>query len=807
LERRCCDGHFWAGSVKIDAIDSTDRSSDSTVVREARSRVRLLVRGVVQGVGFRPYVYNLAGRHGLTGFVMNSAEGATIEAEGDEGSLAEFLAALAAEAPPLAQIVSVSQRQIAVRGDSGFRILHSNVSETAFTLVSPDICVCEECLREVRDPANRRFDYPFTNCTNCGPRYSIIFDIPYDRDKTTMAEFAMCAACRAEYEDPVDRRFHAQPNACAVCGPRMRLVGENDDSPADARGILQAVGDVLRGGGVVAWKGLGGYQLACDARQQHAVQELRKRKHRSEKPFAIMVGDLAAAESLCVVSAAEREALLSRERPIVLLQRRPGADLAAAVSPGNPMTGVMLPCTPMHDLLFRILRESWGANVALVMTSGNLSEEPIATDETEAGARLSGIADAFVHHDRPIHTRVDDSIVRVFDEKPMLLRRARGYAPRPMWLGLGDAEVLATGAQQKSTFCLTKAGFALPSQHLGDLENYETLQFYEQTLERMKRLFHANPKLTVHDLHPGYLSTQLALKLSAERRIGVQHHHAHIASCMAEHQLQGQVLGLAWDGTGFGTDGTIWGGEFLVADLAGFERYAHLRPVLLAGGDAAVREPWRVARSYLHDAFGDTLGHRFDSAIQESVSCKPVAEERIRLIDAMLGKRIQTMETSSCGRLFDAVASLVGLRHVVSFEGQAAMVLEAIAAEGADDEKRYDFTITGQTPAQVDMRPMVRQIVRDVEQARPAGVIAARFHNTLIAVAAEVCRRMRNDFGLSRVCLSGGCFQNLRLLRGCVETLRADNFELFFQRQVPANDAGISLGQAAIACELIRREL
>jgi hydrogenase maturation protein HypF len=790
---------------------------DSTVRHGNRSRVHLLVRGVVQGVGFRPYVYNLARRHGVAGFVMNSPEGAVIEVEGDGSALAEFLAALPAEAPPLARIVSVSQTQMAARDDSEFRILQSEASETAFTLVPPDICVCEECLAEVRDRANRRFDYPFTNCTNCGPRYSIIFDIPYDRDKTTMAEFGMCVTCRAEYEDPGDRRFHAQPNACVECGPRMRLGGENDDSHADARGILQAVGEVLRRGGIVAWKGLGGYQLACDARQQHAVEELRRRKHRSEKPFAVMVGDVAVAERLCLISAAERDVLLSRERPIVLLQRRPDADLAAAVSPGNPMTGVMLPCTPMHDLLFRILRESWGADAVLVMTSGNLSEEPIAIDEADAEARLGGIGDVFVHHDRPIHTRVDDSIVRVFDEEPMLLRRARGYAPRPVWFGLGDAEVLATGAQQKSTFCLTKAGFALPSQHLGDLENYETLQFYEETLERMRKLFHATPKVVAHDLHPGYLSTQLALTMEAERRIGVQHHHAHIASCMAEHQLRGRVLGLAWDGTGFGTDGTIWGGEFLVADLAGFERYAHLRTVLLAGGDAAVREPWRVARSYLHDAFGETLGGRFDggrfdggrfdSAIQESVSCKPVMGERIRLVDAMLERRIQTMETSSCGRLFDAVASLIGLRHIVSFEGQAAMALEAIAAEGADDEKSYDFTIAGQSPAQVDMRPMVRQIVRDIDHATPAPVIAARFHNTLIAVAADVCRRMRNDYGLSRVCLSGGCFQNLRLLRGCVATLRAKNFEVFFHRQVPANDGGISLGQAAIACELVQRDL
>jgi len=451
--------------------------------------------------------------------------------------------------------------------------------------------------------------------------------------------------------------------------------------------------------------------------------------------------------------------------------------------------GVMLASTPLHDLLFA---ES-ACPRALVMTSGNISEEPIVIANEEAERQLGAVADAFVHHDRPIHTRVDDSIVRVFDERPMVMRRARGYAPQPVWLGLGETELLATGAQLKSAFCLTRAGFALPSQHLGDLENFETLEFYEQTLERMQRLFHVTPQAVVHDLHPQYMSTQLAMGMDVPRRIAVQHHHAHIASCMAEHQLRGQVMGVAWDGTGYGTDGAIWGGEFMVAGLGGFERMGHLRYVQLAGGDAAVREPWRVARSYLRDAFGAEI---------PASAAAPVTAEQMRVVDAMLERGLNAAATSSCGRLFDAAASLIGLRHVVTFEGQAAMALEAVA----DDERRerYEFEISSE--GEIDLRWMVRQIVREVEQGMAAGRIAARFHNTLVQVVVELCRRMSNLRGLKRVCLSGGCFQNLRLLRGCVDELRNDGFEVYYQRLLPANDGGIALGQAAVGCEIIRQE-
>ncbi len=735
----------------------------------------------------------------LAGFVLNSPRGVFIEVEGSPATIEAFIADLPAEAPPLVRIDEIIRSEIPSLGDAAFTIHESDAAGSAFALVPPDICVCEACLADTRDPANRRHDYPFTNCTNCGPRYSIILDIPYDRPMTTMAEFAMCDDCRREYQNPENRRFHAQPNACPVCGPRLILVEPGQLSPPQrsSRAILSRVADILREGGIVAWKGLGGYQLACDARRPAAVEELRRRKHRSEKPFAIMVADTEVAESLCFVSPEEHAVLVSRERPIVLLRRRPGVDLAESVSPGNPATGVMLPCTPMHDLLFRILRQRWGSGAALIMTSGNISEEPIVIDNAEAEQRLAGIADAFAHHNRRIHTRVDDSVVRVVSGQVMPLRRARGYAPQPVWLGRGEAEVLACGAQQKNTLCLTRAGYAIPSQHLGDLENFETLRFFEETLERMSHLFHVKPTAVAHDLHPGYLSSQFALKMEGLRRIGVQHHHAHIASCMAEHRLDGRVIGVAWDGTGFGTDGTIWGGEFLAADYLGFDRCARLRPVLLAGGDSGVREPWRVARSYLLDAFG---------AIPNTPRWSAMATpQRLRVIDTMLTRRVNTIPTSSAGRLFDAVASLIGLRHAVSFEGQAAMMLEAVADAHPDPAPDpYDFALTGASPADVDFRPMIRQMVAGLEAGQPHSHIAARFHHTLVAAIVEVCRRMRSDLQLDRVCLSGGCFQNALLLAGCLQSLRQDGFEVFSHREVPANDGGISLGQAAIACEQLR---
>jgi len=764
--------------------------------RAADKRQRLLVGGVVQGVGFRPYIYRLAQRFELTGFVRNTSRGALIEIQGTRSSVEAFVEALPCNGPPLMRLVSLASSELPLMQEETFAILDSEGGENALAWVPADIAVCGECLAEMENPVNRRYEYPFTNCTNCGPRYSIILDVPYDRGQTTMAGFVMCERCRSEYEDPADRRFHAQPNACPACGPHLWLTDScGKDMPVyGTRPVLETVVNLLQAGGIVAWKGLGGYQFACDARKDRAVKELRRRKHRNEKAFAIMVRDSAVAETLCEVSERERALLTGSEKPIVLLRKKHDMDIAASVAPDNPSLGVMLPYTPMHALLFRIFEEKSGTRAVLVMTSGNLSDEPIVMQEVEAQEKLQSVADVFVHHNRPIHTRVDDSVVRVVEGREMVLRRARGYTPALLPGIPGEKQVLACGAQQKSTLCLTKDGVAMLSQHFGDLENYETLKFFEQTLDRMKRLFQVAPRVVAHDLHPGYLSTQFAKKLSAERHIGVQHHHAHIASCMAEHGLEGPVMGVTWDGTGYGLDGTIWGGEFLIADRSGFERFAHLRNIPLAGGDTAVREPWRVARSYLLDAF--------DSDVPQGIGWPDsVPESSVRIVDAILRKRIYISDTSSCGRLFDAVASVIGLFTVVSFEGQAAMALEAIA-DGADDV--YDFAIEGRKPIQVDMRPMVRQIVDNLQRGETASRISARFHNTLIAVVGEVCARMRIETGLTRVCLSGGCFQNVRLLSGCLRTLRSNGFDVFFQQQVPTNDGGIALGQAAVACELLR---
>jgi hydrogenase maturation protein HypF len=752
------------------------------------------VGGIVQGVGFRPYIYRLAQRFELTGFVRNTSRGALVEIQGARSSVEAFVEALPRDGPPLMRVVSLASSELPLMQEETFAILESEGGESALAWVPADIAVCGECLAEMQDSANRRYEYPFTNCTNCGPRYSIILDVPYDRGQTTMAGFVMCERCRTENEDPADRRFHAQPNACPVCGPHIWLTDScGKEMPVyGTRPVLETVVNLLSAGGIVAWKGLGGYQFVCDARNDQAVKELRRRKHRNEKAFAIMVRDSAVAETLCEVSERERALLSGSEKPIVLLRKKHDTDIAASVAPDNPALGVMLPYTPMHALLFRIFEEKCGPRAVLVMTSGNLSDEPIMMQEIEAQEKLRSVADVFVHHDRPIHTRVDDSVVRVVEGSEMVLRRARGYIPALLPGIPGETQVLACGAQQKSTLCLTKDGLAMLSQHFGDLENYETLQFFQQTLERMKRLFQVAPRVIAHDLHPGYLSTQFAKKLSAERYIGVQHHHAHIASCMAEHGLEGAVLGVAWDGTGYGLDGKIWGGEFLIAERSGFQRIAHLRNIPLAGGDRTVREPWRAARSYLLDTFDTDVPRGI--GLQDSVP-----ESSVRIVDAILRKRIYTIDTSSCGRLFDAVASIIGLYTVVSFEGQAAMALEAIA-DGADEV--YDFAIEGRKPVQVDMRPMVRQIVDDVQRGDPSGRISARFHNTLIAVVGQVCTRMRVETGLGRVCLSGGCFQNVRLLSGCLRTLRSDGFEVFFQQQVPTNDGGISLGQAAVACEL-----
>jgi hydrogenase maturation protein HypF len=737
----------------------------------SRRRIRVRLRGIVQGVGFRPFVHNLALELNLAGYVLNSSAGLVAEVEGDPAALDAFVNALREDPPPLAWIQQMEVLELEAVGDATFAIRESVAETGEFALVSPDVATCDDCFRDFTAAANRRFGYAFTNCTNCGPRYTIIRDIPYDRPNTTMAAFRMCAACQAEYDDPRDRRFHAQPNACPECGPALSAGIE------EARRRLAA-------GEILAIKGLGGFHLACDARNPAAVGRLRERKRRSDKPFALMARDLAEVEAICEVSDADRRALLSPRRPIVILQRQV-EDLPHAIAPGNRTIGVMLPYTPLHHLLFT------GAPYSLlVMTSGNLSEEPIVMSNADARERLAGVADWFLTHDRDIYMRTDDSVVRTFEGTERVMRRSRGFAPQTMDLGRRVPELLACGAELKNTFCLTKGQHAILSQHIGDLENYETMVFFEETLANLKKLFRVEPRAVAYDLHPQYLSTKYALGMVELPKFGVQHHHAHIAACMAENGLGGEVIGVAFDGTGYGADGAIWGGEFLVARYSSFERRGHLRYIPLAGGDAAVREPWRPALAYLIDAFGATA--RIDG----------IPENRVRVVRRMIESGVNTVPTSSCGRLFDAVAAIIGLRTVVNFEAQAAIELETIAEDG--NTARYPFDIEAGPLWQLDFRPAIACIAREAAGGVPRPSISARFHNTLAEAIVETCRRIRGETKLARVCLGGGTFQNMRLLELTVAGLRGTGFEVFLHAKVPPNDGGIALGQAAIAAELMR---
>ena len=742
----------------------TRRPPLSDVRGSESRRIRIRLRGIVQGVGFRPFVHNLALKLNLAGHVLNSSAGLVTEVEGDPTALDAFVAAIKEDPPPLAWIQEMEVAELPPTGDATFAI-RASVAETGeFALVSPDVATCDDCYRDFTDPANRRFCYAFTNCTNCGPRYTIIRDIPYDRPNTTMAAFHMCAACQAEYDDPRDRRFHAQPNACPECGPSLSA------DIAEARRRLAA-------GEILAIKGLGGFHLACDARNPAAVRRLRDRKRRSDKPFALMARDLTAVEAICEVSDADRRALLSPRRPIVILPGQ-ASGLPREIAPGNRTIGVMLPYTPLHHLLFT------GAPYSLlVMTSGNLAEEPIVVSNAEAHQRLAGVADWFLTHDRDIYMRTDDSVVRTFEGAERVMRRSRGFAPQTLDLGRRVPELLACGAELKNTFCLTKGQHAILSQHIGDLENYETLVFFEETLANLKKLFRVEPRAVAYDLHPNYLSSKYALGLGSLPIFGVQHHHAHIAACMAENGLAGEVIGVAFDGTGYGTDGAIWGGEFLVARYAGCERRGHLRYIPLAGGDAAVREPWRAALGY-------------------GAQVEGVPEDRVRVVRRMIESGVNTVQTSSCGRLFDAVAAIIGLRTVVNFEAQAAIELEMIAEDG--NTARYPFEIERGPLWQVDFRPMIAHIAREAAEGAPPPAISAKFHNTLAEAIVETCRRIRGETKLTRVCLSGGTFQNMRLLALAVAGLRDAGFEVFLHAKVPPNDGGIALGQAAIAAELMR---
>jgi hydrogenase maturation protein HypF len=729
------------------------------VDRHIRRDVR--VEGVVQGVGFRPFVYSLATRLGLTGRVGNDVNGVFLEVEGTPPDVSEFLTALERDAPPLALIERVTVTEGSPNGARSFAIVPSDASGQRRTLVSADSATCADCLRQLGDPEDRRFQYPFINCTNCGPRFTIIKDVPYDRPLTTMARFTMCEACDAEYHDPLDRRFHAQPTCCPDCGPKLRLLGAQGHClPGDPIGECAAL---LHAGKIVAVKGLGGYHLACLPR---SAATLRGRKHREDKPFAVMVATVGEAAQLCTVDDEAKELLLCRARPIVLLPRL--GDVDPAVAPGNRQLGIMLPYTPLHHLLLDVVGEP------IVLTSGNMSDEPIAFDDPDAFTRLRSIADAFLTHDRPIHIRTDDSVVR----PGTILRRSRGYAPEPMGLPWPvPRPVLACGAELKNTFCLAKNRHAVLSHHIGDLENYETLKSFTSGIEHFSRLFDIVPEVVAHDLHPEYLSTKHALELSDVDLIGVQHHHAHIAACLTDNGESGPVLGVAFDGTGYGPDGTIWGGEFLLASLTAFERIGHLAPVPMPGGAAAIRQPWRMAAVYL-DAAGES---------------RPEWASVVALAHSGLNSPL----TSSAGRLFDAVAALVGVRDTVNYEGQAAIELEQLA----DPRERgcYPASISGGVVSGVDL---VRAVIEDLRAGVSPALIAGRFHNGVAELIVRSCLVFRDEHHLSTVALSGGVFQNLLLLNRTAQRLSAKGFRVLTHHRVPTNDGGISLGQAAIAAAL-----
>lgn len=798
---------------------------------------RIHINGIVQGVGFRPFVYGLAEKLNLNGWVRNTSAGVDIQVDGTEAALTEFARVLEQDAPPLALIASLEVAACSPDGFSSFEIIHSEPIPGAFQPISPDVSICDDCLRELFDENDRRYRYPFINCTNCGPRLTIIKDIPYDRPKTTMAPFDLCPACAAEYDDPGDRRFHAQPVACEVCGPHVWLEISGQPSVVSDDAILKAQ-HLLTNGSILAIKGLGGFHLACDATNAEAVAVLRRRKLRVDKPFALMMPDLPTIEQHCYVSEAEHKLLTSRERPIVLLYRKPESDIAPEVAPGQNTLGVMLPYTPLHSLLLTTDQRPFDAAQdkpkaddrnfpspaphppsALVMTSGNLSEEPIATDNEDARQRLGDLADAFLMHNRDIHVRCDDSVVRGIryqvsgsrnasaptSNTQYPIRRSRGYAPYPILLHRETTPILATGPELKNTFCLTKDRYAFLSHHIGDLENYETLRAFEEGIEHYERLFRIQPEVIAYDLHPNYMATRYAL-VRAEREgvalVGVQHHHAHIAACMAEHGLNGSkpVIGVSFDGTGYGDDGAIWGGEFLLADYNGYHRFAHLAYTPLPGGDKAVREPWRMALSWLH-----TCGLEWDedlppiewanSSSQPSAVSGQVIANSLEILLHQLENQTNAPPTSSMGRLFDAVAALIGIHQTVNYEAQAAIELEALA--DPDETGRYPIPNI-QYPA-IDSTEWLSHIISDLRSTTPKPTISAKFHNTLAAMVSQVCETMRSEYGIDQVVLSGGVWQNMSLLRNTIQNLSLEGFEVIIHEKVPANDGGIALGQAIVA--------
>ena len=762
---------------------------------EARRRVTIRVRGIVQGVGFRPFICRLVERYRLAGWVRNQADGVEIEVAGPAGAVEELVRDIAAEAPPLARVVQVEVVEQPFAPLEGFRIVKSRAEQARATLIAPDVCICPDCLDELLTPSDRRYRYPFINCTNCGPRYTIIRDIPYDRDKTTMAPFTMCPACQNEYDNPRDRRFHAQPNACWECGPKVWLEAAGGEKLAAGDRAMKEAVLRLQEGAILAIKGLGGFHLAVLATRESAVSRLRSRKVREEKPFAVMFSGLEAVTRCCQVNEREAELLQDLKRPIVLLKRKrapEGLVVAPGVAPQNRFLGAFLPYTPLHVLLFQ-----GSPFEALVMTSGNQSDEPIVMANPEARERLKDIADFLLLHDRNIHMRCDDSVTRVLHGQPRPLRRARGYVPVPVFLAEAGPSVLGVGAELKNTVCLSRGKEAFLSQHIGDLENLETLHSFEQAIAHLQKVLEIKPACLAHDLHPDYLSTQWALARQDLPRLAVQHHHAHIASVMAEQHLSGPVLGLAMDGTGYGTDGTIWGGEILRVEGAGCERLGHFRKIPLPGGTMAVREPWRMALTYLWGLDPARGCERFADILERW------PREKVRIVLQMLERNLHAPLTSSCGRLFDAVSALIGLRSAVTYEGQAAIELEQALEEHAD---QYQGSVTQENGVWIlDPLPMMVQVVDDIRNGVTPGIISARFHNGVVSLLADAATVIAGEAGLQHIALSGGVFQNAYLFEHLVSLLAERGFEVHSHVEVPANDACIALGQAYVAREWLKQ--
>lgn len=803
------------------------------------------ITGIVQGVGFRPFVYGLATELGLKGWVKNTSAGVEIAIEGSDQSIHNFTTRLRDEVPPLAIIDDYIVEPCTTNGYAKFTIIKSEAIPQAFQPISPDVSICDDCLNELFNPEDRRYHYPFINCTNCGPRFTIIKDIPYDRPNTTMSEFDLCPECQAEYTDPLDRRFHAQPVACPNCGPDVWLefnpqytvpknhaIIDKGNSSPESLGALTKTQQLLIAGKIIAIKGLGGFHIACDATNPLAVEELRRRKLRVDKPFAVMMPNIDTIREHCYLGEKEVEALRSRERPILILPRRPESNIAEEIAPNQKTIGVMLPYTPMHYLLFTDweLSESVSVEALLplvfVMTSGNLSEEPIVSGNDEARQRLSNLVDAYLMHNRPIHTRCDDSIIRNIDaninskaqgddrsSNLTIIRRSRGYTPTPLKIPWKGLPLLATGAELKNTFCLTRDNYAFLSHHIGDMENYETLLSFEEGISHFEHTFKIQPEVLAYDLHPNYLATRYALKRADQEgipAIGVQHHHAHIASCMVEHGFFSDqpVIGVSFDGTGYGEDGAIWGGEFLIADYTKYARYAHLTYAPLPGGDLAIRKPARIALAYLRQADLD-----WDPILA------PIAflsNQELAALDSQLKNNINTPMTSSMGRLFDAVAALINVRQEINYEAQAAIELEALV--DSDEDIAYSFEITQPdekpgadttpysklNPAKIDYKPMFKEIISDMQNRIDQGRISARFHNGLAVMVNEICVAMRNTSSINQVVLSGGVWQNMVLLQKTVKLLREADFEVMRHFAVPPNDGGLALGQAAIATHRLK---